>query len=125
MPRVHPTLDNMQTTADMGLNIPSGYSSPAYPNTPDDQAGPAVAFVVVGLICVTLVMLPMILWIRQPFYVASLSIAMVGEPNFTIGTLSDDKSRPLMSHRAFSPSQPHPMVLDLLSLFPKMTLESW
>lgn len=64
----------------MSLVVPSGYSPPAYPNTHEDQAGPAVAFVVAGLVPVVLVMSATAYWVPTPYYVASLSVAVASKP---------------------------------------------
>jgi hypothetical protein len=75
-----PALFEIPPTADMSLVIPNGYSPPAYSNTYDDQAGPAVTFVVVGLVPIALVMLATLCWVRLPSYVASLSVAVASDP---------------------------------------------
>jgi hypothetical protein len=64
----------------MSLVVPNGYSPPAYPNTHEDQAGPAVTFVVAGLVPVVLVMSATTYWVRMPYYVASLSVAVASKP---------------------------------------------
>lgn len=64
----------------MSLVVPNGYSPPAYPNTHEDQAGPAVTFVIAGLVPVALVMLATVYWVRMPYYVASLSAAVASKP---------------------------------------------
>lgn len=64
----------------MSLVVPNGYSPPAYPNTHEDQAGPAVTFVVAGLVPVVLVMSATAYWVRMPYFVASLSATVASKP---------------------------------------------
>lgn len=64
----------------MSLFVPDGYSPPAYPNTHEDQAGPAVTFVVAGLVPIALVMLATAYWVRLPSYVATLSVTVASKP---------------------------------------------
>ena len=75
-----PVFYEISPAPDMALVVPNGYSPPAYPNTHEDQAGPAVTFVVAGLVPTALVMFATVYWVRKPSYVASLSVTVASKP---------------------------------------------
>jgi hypothetical protein len=75
-----PVLCEITLATNMSLVVPNGYSPPAYSNTHDNQAGPAVTFVVAGLVLIALITLVTLCWVHLPSYVASLSVAAASEP---------------------------------------------
>jgi hypothetical protein len=75
-----PALCEVAPTSNMSLVVPNGYSPPAYPNTHEDQAGPAVTFVVAGLVPIALVMFATMYWVCMPSYVATLSLTVASKP---------------------------------------------